>query len=183
MDFSKYDDLMLLQEIKEGDETAFRILFHKYSRFLKMEAYYRLQDMDISEEVINDVFSAIWISRLDIDIQVSFKPYLFKAVVNKCICRLRSMNSNKNRVHRGEEINIDLGFDPGIMENKELGQLIANAIAQIANPKSKRAFELQFIHNKSQKEIARIMNLSLVNVKKLVSRGLKIVRAFLRKHL
>lgn len=183
-DYSEYNDLMLLREIKKGDKLAFAALFHKYSRFLKLEAYYRLRDTELAEEVVNDVFYNVWMMRLDIHIKFSFKQYLFRSVKNKCVCRKRSMKSHKNVMNHVKEIetDIDHGFDPGIMENKELGQQIIDAIAHIANPKSKRAFELQFIHNKSPKEIAELMNLDPANVRQMISRALKIVRPLLKKY-
>lgn len=183
IDFSQYDDLTLLEEIKAGNKLAYNALFRRYSRFLKIEAYFRLKDMMLSEEVVNDVFSKIWLKRLDLVIKGSFKHYLFKAVKNKCIDTQRRMRLSQNMIRSVEENDTDLGFDSDIIENKELGQLIFDAIAQITNPNSKRAFELQYIDNKPQKEIAELMNLSLDNVKQLVSRGLKVVRAFLIKHL
>lgn len=183
-DFSGYNDLMLLQEIKKGSKPAFNALFHKYSRFLKLEAYHRLRDTELAEEVVNDVFNNIWMTRLDLHINFSFKQYLFKSVKNRCVCRKRSMKSHKNVMNHVKEIETetDHGFDPGIMENKELGQQIMDAIAHIGNPRSKRAFELQFIHDKSHREIAELMNLNPANVRQMISRALKIVRPLLKKY-
>ncbi len=62
------------------------------------------------------------------------------------------------------------------IELSELGAQIQAAIAEIPAPAARRAFELSYLENKSQKEIADEMNISLGTVKNQVSRALKIVR-------
>jgi RNA polymerase sigma factor (sigma-70 family) len=182
MDFKQSDDLSLIQEIKADNILAFNELFRRYIRFLKVEAYYRLRDIQLSEEVVNDVFMYIWEKRDEIEIKISVKQYLFKSVTYTCVCRQRSMRIYCMLINSMDITETNSGFYPGIMENKELGQQIFAAISHISSSSSKRAFELQFIDNLSQKEIASEMNLSLNNVKKKVSRALQEVRKMLKKY-
>lgn len=182
MDFSQTDDLMLLQEIKAGNVLAFNELFARYSRFLKIEAYYRLRDMQLAEEAVNDVLISIWQRRQDIEINVQVKAYLFKSVVKRCLYKERSLKLHKRLVNHVDVMDMEYGFYPSTLENKELGQKIFNAIAHISADSSRRAFEMQFIDHKPQKEIAREMNISLDAVKKKISRAAHEVRTRLKKN-
>lgn len=181
MDFSHTDDLTLLQEIKAGNILAFNELFARYNRFLKIEAYYRLRDMQLAEEAVNDVLISVWQRRLDIEISIQVKAYLFKAVIKQCAYKERSLKQHKRLINHVEEMDADHGFYPATLENKELRLKIFNAIAHISAPSSKRAFEMQYIYHKPQKEIAQEMNLSLDAVKKKISRATQEVRNLLKK--
>ncbi|MRG49019.1 sigma-70 family RNA polymerase sigma factor [Chitinophaga sp. SYP-B3965] len=181
MDFLQSDDLTLLHEIKNGNELAFNEMFRRYSRFLKIQAYYKLKDTQLAEEAVNDVLISIWQRRNNIEINIPLKAYLFKAITKQCAYKERSLRQHRLLVNHVDVMETDFGFYPATLENKELGQKILNAIAHISAPSSRRAFEMQYIYHKPQKEIAQEMNMSLDAVKKKISRATQEVRSLLKK--
>ena len=180
MDFSHTDDLTLLHEIKNGNELAFNEMFSRYNRFLKVHAFYKLRDTQLAEEAVNDVLFSIWQRRNSIEINIPLKVYLFKAIAKHCIYKVRNLRQHRLLVNHVDEMETDFGFYPATLENKELGQKIFNAIAHISAPSSRKAFVMQYIHHKPQKEIAQELNMSLNAVKKKISRAAQEVRSLLK---
>ena len=74
-----------LQEIQSGSETAFEIMFRTYYQPLCHYAYSFLRDKEEAEEVVQATFIAVWEKRSTIEIQTSFKAYLYRMVRNSCL--------------------------------------------------------------------------------------------------
>jgi RNA polymerase sigma factor (sigma-70 family) len=182
MDFSQADGATLLKELKAGNELALKELVSRFSKFLKIEAYYRLRDKQLAEEAVSDIFISIWEKRHTLEIKVGWKPYLFASIKNRCARIFKNRKLYKEAFKYPAELETEPGFDPAILENKELFNKIMLAISRISAPAGRKAFKMQYIDHKPQKEIAREMNISLDAVKKQVSRGLEQVRHFLRKN-
>lgn len=182
MDYSQIDDLQLLQQFKEGDQLAYKELFNRYNRFLKITAYNQLKDTQLAEEAINDVFISIWLRQVDIEINPPVKHYLYKAVRNCCARKYKRLKVQRKIVEYVDIIEKEFSFIPSALENKELGNKIDEAIANISSPSSRKAFEMQFLDQKPQREIAQEMNLSLDAVKKKINRAAQEVRQSLKKN-
>ena len=58
-----YNDKELFQLISEGDETAFRRLFHAYVPQLRPLVQHITRTSAITEDIIQDTFLKLWISR------------------------------------------------------------------------------------------------------------------------
>jgi RNA polymerase sigma-70 factor (ECF subfamily) len=76
------DDTLLLQQISEGSETAFDLLYEKYWSIAYSAAYKRLKDEDQAKDVIQEIFIHVWVKRETLVIN-NFPAYLNIAVRNK----------------------------------------------------------------------------------------------------
>ena len=65
-------------------------LFRQYYKVLRVYAFRFVNDWDIAEDVVQDVFVALWNKRTDIEFDGAVKAYLFKAVYNKSLNILSS---------------------------------------------------------------------------------------------
>lgn len=182
MDFSETIDQRLLKNIQAGDVLAFNELFKMYSRFLKIEAYYRLRDLQLAEEAVQDVLISIWQRREHLEINVPLKIYLFQAIKKQCAYKERGLKLQKRMVNHVETIDTEFGYFTPTLENKELGQKIYQAIANISAPVNRKAFEMQFIDHIPQKDIAKKLNISISAVKKRISRAAQEVRSRLKEN-
>jgi RNA polymerase sigma-70 factor, ECF subfamily len=73
------DKAQLLQDIKAGDQSAFRQLFAHYQPMLLLEAYYQTRCMQKAETIVHKCFTMLWKSRLEIP-DLTPAEYLYKAV-------------------------------------------------------------------------------------------------------
>ena len=75
----------LVQQIKEGNDESFREIFHAYYEGLCQYAFTLLRDMDDAEDVVQSMFVKIWEKRQELNINHTFKSYLYKAVYHQCV--------------------------------------------------------------------------------------------------
>lgn len=169
------DDILILKQIRNGDETAFKYLFETYFSSLCRFAHLYIKKTGIPEEIVLSVFESIWENRDTIQIQISFKSYLFQAVKNRSYNYLRDneryiITSNFSEFEKFEE---DYNF-----EFRELTRLIEEAICSLP-VKSREVFEKSRLENLSNKEIAAEMNVSVKTVEAQITKALKQIRLYL----
>jgi RNA polymerase sigma-70 factor (ECF subfamily) len=70
-------DFELVNRIKEGDESAFRIVFDLYSAKLYAFSYRFLKEKEPCQEVVQEAFLNLWINRAKLDNQYPIAPYLY----------------------------------------------------------------------------------------------------------
>ena len=73
------DDAALLRALSLDDEAAFAILYDRYWDALHTHAGRKLGCPHEAEEIVQDLFVALWHKRHSADIQ-QLKPYLFAAL-------------------------------------------------------------------------------------------------------
>jgi RNA polymerase sigma-70 factor, ECF subfamily len=70
------DEKELFQSIREGDVRAFEILFHQYYGILCAFAQKMLQNPEVAEDIVQEIFTKLWIEREYIQIELSLKAFL-----------------------------------------------------------------------------------------------------------
>ncbi len=85
-----HPDHLLFERIKNSNKKAFEQLFNLYYRMLCVHAYTFVKDMDVSRDLVQNVFVKLYDSRATLDIKSSIKSYLYRSVRNACINYLRS---------------------------------------------------------------------------------------------
>ena len=78
------DDTILLQQVGEGSKKAFNILFEKYWESAFSDAYKRLKKYDNAKDIVQEIFTHIWINRETLHIE-NLPAYLNVAIRNKVI--------------------------------------------------------------------------------------------------
>ncbi|OAM90101.1 hypothetical protein AW736_10005 [Termitidicoccus mucosus] len=83
-------DEHLLDSIRGGDAAAFRDLFYNYYERLCGFAYAVSGRRDLAEEAVSKVFDELWRRRTDLHITTGLRAWLYTAVRNQVIDRLRA---------------------------------------------------------------------------------------------
>lgn len=173
-------DEELLQEIKAGNESAFADLYNHYQPLLLMEAYYKVRSYQEAEDIVQEIFTSLWVRRKELSISIPIKHYLFKAVHLQYAYKCRKSEVARKFIQHTLYVGREAATNY-LLENKEIYLQIKAAIASVSAPASRRAFELLYIEDKSHREIALDMNIKPQVVKNQVSRALKIIRTNLKK--
>ncbi len=184
------EDILLIQEIKIADKTAFKELYYKYFAALHTYAIKFVNSPEIAEEIVNDLFTAIWNKKLEIDITTSLKSYLYTAIRNRCISKLRQKKVHFQRIDNEDEYFDESKIILPVSQENGLSSLIANemedklmlAIDKLPN-RCKEIFMMSRFKGLKQKEIAKEMNLSINTVEKQISRALQKLRDELKPYL
>jgi len=84
IEIPKTDDTLLLQQIEQGNESAFNILFEKYWEKAYSDAYKRIKEYDAAKDIVQEIFTHIWINREKVHIE-NLPAYLHVAIRNRVI--------------------------------------------------------------------------------------------------
>lgn len=163
----------LLAELKAGSELAFSEIYRQYYTPLRLEAYYKLRNDLEADDVVQDVFTSLW-ARRDKLPDISFKNYLFQAVRNRCVDKIR-----KNACHQHYMDQVSDLPEPSTqhisVEHKELSRQL-NAVISGIPTAQRRAFEMSYLEDKSNREISEELGTSLQTVKNNLTTALKTLR-------
>ncbi len=171
------------QLISKGDKKAFEEIFRLYYQVLCNYAGSLLKDNDEAEEVVQNIFYNIWNKRETLEINTSIKSYLYRAVHNDSLnkikhTKVRTMYAEdykKNAVGSFEDASVT-------MQAKELRTQINEALDSLPE-QCGVVFKLSRFENLKYAEIADQLNISVKTVEAHMGKALKIMREKLKDHL
>ena len=79
----------LLLELKAGSYKAFNVLYETYFDLLYGYIYGLIRSHAKTEEIVQDAFIKIWLNRSMINVDYSFKAWLFRIAKNQLIDNLK----------------------------------------------------------------------------------------------
>lgn len=185
-----FDEQFLIQQLKEGNEQAYRWLFSQHYAPLCMYAGRLLHDNALAESIVDDVIYHIWEIRDYIEITTSLHSYLMRSVRNRCTDHLQSLRtrtehsvSSLGKADTERTLNYtDTSQPQGILIEKELEEAVARAIEAL--PEQCRAvFKASRIEGKRYEDIARETGLSVNTVKYHVKNALRLLRRDLARYI
>lgn len=152
---------LLLARVSQGDETAFKKLFETWFSFLAHHIFRITRSRQITEEVVQDVFLKIWLSRETLaDIQ-DFKAYLVVVSRNNALNALRKLASDdKNHQRWLNEMKKQEATDPASVYYS----LIDEAIDHLS-PRQREIYLMHRHRRLTYNNIAEQLNLSRETVK------------------
>jgi len=90
--FMEFNDEELFSEIKLDNHHAFEELYRRYFYRVLNDAYKRLRDRDQSEELVQELFVALWSKRDQITLAKTFDAYIHTSLRNAVISFFRKNN-------------------------------------------------------------------------------------------
>jgi RNA polymerase sigma-70 factor (ECF subfamily) len=178
-----YSDEQLMFRINNDDEQALELLFKKYYSQLVRFAREILKSKDQAEDMVQEVFVKIWDKRKTISINTQAKAYLFVAVKNHCFNQLK-LNERKYWMDEGMEDDIRISTSEGHnqLDAKQLEQHIKLAIDALP-PKCGLIFKMSRFDEKTYKEIAEILGLSVKTIENQMGKALMLMRGSLAPYI
>lgn len=171
---------MLLSLIADGDQFAFTELFKRYRKKVLFIAFNLLRSNDAAEDVLQNVFTKIWVNRQKATEINQFSSYLNMMVRNEVFNILRkkayldAFISENIEIEKFEEHKIELAE-----EFDEKQRKLSEAIKALT-PQQKRVFDLCGLEGKKQVEAAQILGISPATVKKHMADALRNMREYLK---
>lgn len=155
-------------------------LFNTWYNTLCKYAYNILKDSHEAEDAVQRVFFQLWDNRETIRIITSIDSYLYRAVHNTCLNRIKQIkrqNEHNEQIARvGEDTHNEV-YESVI--ERELDQSIKMALAQLP-PRCREVFELSRYQMLSYNEIAVALDISPNTVENQIAKALKLLRISLK---
>jgi RNA polymerase sigma-70 factor (ECF subfamily) len=168
--------------IRIGDEAAFEQIFRQYHQQLCRYAFTILKDAEAAEEMVQDVFLKIWERKENLEITVSIKSYLYRAVHNSCL----NLSDKKKKEVRMDEAPLKIvhpSANPAEnIQTRELEKAIAAGLNQLP-AECRKVFEMSRFGEMKYREIADALGISVKTVENQMGKALRIMRAQLAEYL
>ncbi len=162
----------LVERVRAGDHAAFRELFESYYIPLCKFAVRYVDSMAVAEELVADVFAAMWLGRATLVVPRRVDQYLFAAVRNRALNARRNAATAQRLAVQGEgAASTDLSDDPSELDAR------VRALVDALPPKCRDVARLHWFEHLSYREVAERSGLSMAAVKKHIERALASLRA------
>ncbi len=168
--------------LKNGDYSAFDVLFKKYVNKLYAFVISITKDTFMAEEITQDVFARVWEKRAHIDEHYSFHSFLFSVTYNETISHLRKIKAEKNKLESFTSLkNTSTNETEYEVEFRNL-ESVTNDIIEKFPDKRKQVFKMSREQGLTNKEIAQTLNVSVKTVENQMTIALKKLREELGKN-
>lgn len=177
-----YSEKLLVSELKNHNEKAFRKLFDLYYQDIYVYSISLLKYKEYAEGNVQEVFLKVWLYRENLNLELSFKSYLFTIARNQAF---NFLNKAANDVVLKEEIfyTSQKSHDHGDYSIREADckKLKKQAIKQLS-PKRKLIFKMSRKQGKTYEEISQELGISVNTVKNQMSKALESLRQYFTLH-
>ncbi len=175
-DFSRHTDDALLALIRDNDQQAFKALYERYWDPLWRYACHAVADPGDAEDIVQELFMALWEKRDSLQINTSLKAYLFRATLNKVIDRI---DRSKYRLSYLQDLKrtYDEGnytTDSRLFE-KELEQRFEACVGKMP-PKMRTIFTLSRLQMMTHQQISDSLKISRDNVNRQIKNALILLK-------
>ncbi|WP_320019202.1 RNA polymerase sigma factor [Labilibaculum manganireducens] len=169
----------LVEQLKSGNETAFRQLVETYQSMVVNTAMGMIHNQTDAEDIAQDVFIQVYHSISDFRNESSLKTWLYRITITRS---LNAIRANKRRKFfsciedffqgKKEEVQEKAGFvNPDkALEEKDHANAIRAALDSLPE-NQKIAFALSKYEELSYAEIAELMQISKSSVESLLFRA------------
>lgn len=184
------DELELIEQLREGDELAFKQLVDSYQDRVYNTALGIVQNAEDAEDVAQEVFMQVYRSIQHFKGDARLSTWIYRITTTKALDHLRS----KKRKKRFAFITSLFGEDdrpshdpadfhhPGVaLDQKENAALLFRMIQRLPE-NQKVAFTLNKLEDLNYEEVASVMNTSVSAVESLLHRAKQNLRKLLADH-
>lgn len=158
------EDQILLDELRLGVKNAHERVFKKYYRALALKAFLILEDEMEAEDLVQNLFVAMWQKEHYHSVKTSLKSYLFRSVHNQCLMALRKRKSTQRQLEVYSR-----SLEPATEESLDVSENIYEQQIQVVFNElplqRQRAFKLVHLDNKKYQEAADEMGVSINSIK------------------
>ncbi len=179
--YTSYTDDELLTLLAGNDELAFTEIYNRFWKKLFAIAYNRMQEYDIAEDIVHDVFVSLWSNRSSAKIQ-SLENYLACATKYMVLAKIRK--KERERLYNStltEAPVVELPVETSL-HYKHLLEIVNNEIEKLPE-KCKLIFKYSRNDHMPVKEIAEHLSISSKTVENQISKALKQLRLATRTFL
>lgn len=165
-------------------DTHYEKLFHTFftAHFMPLTGYANklLKDYDMAKDIVHNVFTTLWENREHTDFESPVKPYLYRAVHNRCLNALR----DRKRTTEPTDFLLLPEADPDqeLMNTTEL-EVRVHQILEKLPERCREIFRLSRFEELKYSEIAEKLNISVKTVEAQMTKAIKVFREQLVDYL
>ncbi len=182
-EFHTYPDNEILRLMQNNDETALKILFHRYYKMLCEFVRIYTRDETVCEEIIADLFVRLWKNRSKLEVE-HLKSYLFISARNLALNFVRKPDSPVFYIDRLEDFEsffYDEGNPHRIMSDREACESVFSFI-DLLPERQKEVLLMSRIDNLGKERIAEILSISVRTVETTLYAAVSQLRTIMNRY-
>lgn len=156
------------------DKQAYEILFKKHYARLCRLAFSFVGDMEVSKDLVSDVFTNVWLHREELDTSKDLSGYLFISMRNRCASYLRS---HPSLIQLNELMKISL-------QEEDASDLLAmeerikevNRLLDQMSPRTRFVLKECIYNDRTYREVAQDLGITTDGIKRHIVKGLGLLR-------
>lgn len=184
-------DLDILNDLRNGRESAFRSLVERYQGLVLNCVFRFVREKETAQDLTQEVFLEVYRSLPAFRGEAQLSTWIYRIAVARSLNHLKAMKRKKRfafvismfgeGADRVEAV-AGAGDDPGaVLENKERARVLNAALSAL--PENQRiAFTLSKVDGMSYQEIGLVLNVSLASVESLIHRARVRLRSTLMEY-
>jgi RNA polymerase sigma-70 factor (ECF subfamily) len=178
-----HNEETLLQAVANGDEQAFARLFDRYYHLLGRHVFRLTRSMEMAEEIVQDVFLKIWMSREALEGVNHFRSYLYVISKNHALNALkkRAREQVKQKAYQHDRMQAETASVT--VEPEELYYSLIDQAIERLPAQQQKVYVLSRIQQKKYEEIAAEMGISRETVKKYLQLATMAISNYVRSHM
>lgn len=169
----------LISALKKGEHEAYSYLFSRYYKDLVLYGGTIIQDQEICEDIVQNLFLHIWENREIIKIE-SLKSYLLKSVKNSCLDEIKHnkiINEHTDFIIR--QNSLESNSTEEYILFSEVNTKLLEAIEKLPEDE-KITFKMSRIKEIKYQQIADELNVSVRTVEVRISKSIKHLKEMLK---
>ena len=186
----EHTETLIVEQLKTGNEDAYQYIYDRHYALLCHVANGYVKDQFLAETIVGDTIFHLWEIRETLEISVSIRSYLLRAVRNRCINYLNSEWEKREIAFSSlmpdeiidDKMTISDSHPLGALLERELEEEIYKAIDKLPN-ECRRVFDKSRFEGKSYEEISQELGISVNTVKYHIKNALASLQTNLSKYL
>ncbi|WP_236977183.1 RNA polymerase sigma-70 factor [Membranihabitans maritimus] len=162
-----------VKKLGKHDEAVFREWYDLYWDNMFIQAYKVLKDSNLSEDIVQEVFTDLWDKKQFNRIE-NLPAYLHQSVKYKVLKALRKNRIRQDHLQTSKEIQSKLS-STAPLTSEELKEEILHHMEKLPSKCRKVFYKSRFEHIPNR-EIAKEMGISIRTVETHISHALKLLR-------
>jgi RNA polymerase sigma-70 factor (family 1) len=176
--YTKFSDFKLTELLKMGDEDALAEIFVRYHPLLLNFTYKKINDKEQSKDILQEVFTQLWMNRATFELNPSLSSYLYTLALNIIRNLYKHQKVKDKHIQHLKQImeEVDRGEKADyLIREKDIQSLIEKEISALPQ-RSREVFILRRKAFLSNKEIAERMGLSEQTIETHMKHAIKKLR-------
>ncbi|WP_026953514.1 RNA polymerase sigma-70 factor [Algoriphagus vanfongensis] len=170
-------ELVLISEISEGNEGAFRFLFDKYHQRVYAFCLKFVKNQQLAEDITQEIFIKLWQEKSKLKRIENCEGFLFLMVKRRCIDHLRKCRRDTQLLNQLKE-EIKTSYSP--IQDLENSRYLEKLKSKLS-PQQLSVFELSREKGMTYQMISKELDISKNTVRNHMVEALKHIRELLGK--
>ncbi|HEV8083965.1 MAG TPA: sigma-70 family RNA polymerase sigma factor [Chitinophagaceae bacterium] len=178
-EYELYDEKTLLSLLKKGDKRAFAALYKLYSKPLYINMLRMVKSEIFADELLQDIFVAVWEKRNSLDIKKSFGAYILRVGKNKVFDFFRKAKRESKVLEEIKWIASQYYEESDGNDLTEYNADLLEKAIESLPPQRRHIFKLCKLQGRSYIEVSKELNISTSTINDHLVKAARSIKEFI----